>query len=233
MRRARTSAPLAAFCLLLAGPAARAASPSREAFADVRAAIRAALPPQAAGAVTIARAGAGQMSRCIAPLSVSFMGRGEYETAEVACSAPYWTLYVGVAIRAEETVLVATRAIGMGQPIRPGDFRAVRLPADDIGGEPITAQDTMAMTAASPIAPGQTITRTNVVIPLAVHNGEVVTVQVIEAGVAVLARGIALQSGGVGQTILVGNGSSQKRITALIVAPGEPLASGQPFIVAP
>jgi flagellar basal body P-ring formation protein FlgA len=217
--------------LILAPRSQSVARPPPEASSTVRAAILAALPPVDAQTAQITHTAARVMARCAAPLTVSFLSSGEYRTAQVTCPAPRWTLYVEVAIGRDESVLVATHAIGMGQPIEVGDFRIVRMPANDIAGAVITAEQATGLAAASPIAVGQTITRRNVAIPLAVRNGEPVTVHIESGSTDVTMTGTALQSGGLGESILVDNRVSNKRITAVIAEDNVRPPAGRPFIL--
>jgi flagella basal body P-ring formation protein FlgA len=207
-----------------------AAGPVRESPSDVRTAILAALPSEDAAAARINPGAAAAMARCDGSLEVSFLSSGAYRNAQVVCPTPRWTLYVEVAVEHMEQVLVATRAIQMGKLIGSDDFRLVKMPANDVAGEPITSAQAAGLAAAGPISIGQTITRQNVVIPLAVHNGEPVTVHMMMSGADVTMTGTALQSGGVGQSVLVDNSISHKRVTALIAGDDTAPPDGHPFI---
>jgi len=170
------------------------------------------------------------MPRCEGSLGVSFLSSGAYRTAQVECPKPHWRLYVEVAIERLEQVLVATRAIQMGQPLGSGDFRLVQMPANDVAGAPIQAAQAAGLAAAGPISVGQTITRQNVVIPLAVRNGEAVVVHMVMAGADVTMTGTAMQSGSVGQSVQVTNNISHKRVTVTIAGGDATPPDGQPFI---
>ncbi len=221
-------------CLALSGGTASAhAAAAREAPADVAAAILAALPKTEGRVAEIGPSAAARMERCEAPLAATVMGEGAYRTAQVACAIPRWTLYVEVSLVRMETVLVATRSLAMGQRLRAGDFRAIRVASNDIAGEPVSARDAIGKEVAAPLAPGETITRNQIVIPIAVRNGERIVIQWESAGVSVSAAGTALESGSIGQSILVENDASQRRVTAVILAAGEPGAEREPFIIAP
>lgn len=220
---------LAAAALLLAQPCS-AASPTRENPSDVRTAILTALSSEDATTARVNPTAAAAMSRCEGSLEVSFLSSGAYRTAQVSCPGPRWTLYVEVAIERMEQVLVATHAIQMGQPIGSGDFRLVSMPANDVNGAPVTAAQAVGLAAAGPISVGQTITQQNVVVPLAVHNGEPVVVHIMTLGSDVTMTGTAMQSGGVGQSVLVDNNMSHKRVTAMIAGGNAAPPDGQPFI---
>jgi flagellar basal body P-ring formation protein FlgA len=219
-----------ATAILLLPQLCAAATPVRENPSDVRSAILTALPSGDATTARVNPTSAGAMARCDGSLGVSFLGSGAYRTAQVVCPSPRWTLYVEVAIEHMEQVLVSTRAIQMGEPIGGNDFRLVKMPANDVAGEPITASQAVGLAAAGPISVGQTITRQNVVIPLAVRNGEPVVVHMMMAGADVTMAGTALQSGGIGQSVLVNNSTSHKRVTAMIAGGDAVPPDGQPFI---
>ena len=220
---------LAAASLLLPRPCS-AAGATRENPADVRAAILAALPSGDASGARVNPSAAAAMARCEGSLGVSFLSGGAYRTAQVECPKPHWALYVEVAIQRLEQVMVATRAIQMGPPIGSDDFRLVQMPANDVAGEPITAAQAVGFAAAGPISVGQTITRQNVVIPVAVHNGEPVVVHMQMLGADVTMTGTAMQSGSVGQSVQVDNNASHKRVTAMIAKGDATPTDGQPFI---
>lgn len=228
MRFGLRAAALAAALLLPWG--ASAAGQPKESIDAVRAAVLAALPPADAAAARLNPAAASAMTRCSGALSVAFLGSGKNRTAHVTCPSPLWSLYFEVAIERIEPVLVATRAIGMGQPIEAGDFRVVNMPADDVAGTPVAADQALGLNAASPISFGQTITRQNVVTRLAVRNGQRVIVHMVLAGTDVTMTGTALQSGGIGQSILVYNSDGHKDITAVIAGRNAPRPAGQPFV---
>lgn len=207
-----------------------AASATREDPSDVRTAILGALPSEDATGARVNPTAAAAMARCEGSLGVSFLSSGAYRTAKVECPKPHWMLYVEVAIEHLEQVLVATRAVQMGQPIDNDDFRLVQMPANDVAGEPITAAQAVGFAAAGPISAGQTITRQNVVIPLAVRNGESVVVHMLMLGADVTMTGVAMQSGSVGQSVQVDNKVSHKRVTAMIARGDATPPDGQPFI---
>jgi flagellar basal body P-ring formation protein FlgA len=233
MRRARIRIAASIWLTLGAGPAAGGAAVVHETQADVTAAILAALPKGDGSVAEITPSAAARMARCLGPLTVSMMGPGDYRTAQVGCPAPRWTLYVEVSLVRMEAVLVATGFFPMGHRLAAGDFRSVRMASNDVAGEPVSASDVVGKEAAAPLAPGETITRNQIIIPFAVHNGDEVIIHWFSPSVTASAAGTALQSGGLGQSILVENGASHRRITAVILAEGGPATEGQPFIVAP
>lgn len=207
-----------------------AASATREDPSDVRTAILAVLPAEDATGARVNPTAAAAMARCEGSLGVSFLSSGAYRTAKVECPKPHWTLYVEVAVERSEQVLIATRAIQMGQPIGSNDLRLVQMPANDVAGEPITVAQAIGFAAAGPISVGQTITRQNVVIPLAVRNGEPVVVHMVVLGADVTMTGTAMQSGSIGQSVQVDNKISHKRVTAMIASDDATPPDGQPFI---
>jgi flagella basal body P-ring formation protein FlgA len=231
MRRACIGIVASIWLTLGAGPAAGGAAVAHEAEADVTAAILAALPKNEGSVAEITPSAAVRMARCLGPLTVSMMGPGDYRTAQVDCPAPRWTLYVEVSLVRMEAVLVATGFLPMGHKLAAGDFRIVRMASNDVAGEPVSASAAIGKKTAAPLAPGETITHNQIIIPFAVRNGEEVIIHWLSPSVTASAAGIALQSGGLGQSILVENDASHRRITAVILAEGGPATEGQPFIV--
>ncbi len=223
----------AACCLALSLlPAPLAARTAHEAPADVTAAILAALPKTERNAVQIGPSAAGRMARCLAPLSASIIGDGIYRTVRIDCASPRWNIYVGVSLGRMETVLVATRNIPLGKALTIKDFRWAQVRSTDLPGKPISARDAIGKQIAAPLAPGDIITSSDVIMPVAVHNGEKLVIHYARSGVTATAVGTALESGTLGQSILVQNDESHREITATIVGAGEPILSGQSCIIA-
>lgn len=224
---------VAAWCLVLGGGAALArGATSRESPADVAAAVRAALPVSPGTIVEIGPSAAGHMERCRGPLTTTVMGRGVRRAVRVACRAPRWSLYVEASVVRKETVLVATRSLAMGHRLEKGDFRVVRATSSEITGQPISAQEAIGKNVAVPLSTGEDITKGRVIVPEAIRAGEHVLIQWEAGGVSASAAGTALESGGVGQRILLENDASEKRVTAVIVGAGEPQGAGGPFVAA-
>jgi len=221
-------------CLTLAARPMRAVgSATHEAPADVNAAVRAALPQGKGSLTKIAPTAAAYMERCHGSLAVFIMGHGTYRTAEVVCPSPRWTIYVGVSLERTEDVLVATRRVPIGQRLARGDFRVIPMASSNVPGEPISARDVIGKEAAVPLAPGQTITRNQIVIPPAIRNGDKVLIHWVGAGVAATTTGTALESGGPGQSILVESDDSHRAIGVTVVTDDSSAKLGQAFIVAP
>lgn len=215
------------------GAGARAAMSARETQADVNKAVLSALPKGEHSVAEIGPSAASRMERCQGPLTAFIMGEGAYRTARVECQSPHWTLYVEVSLVRMENVLVATRSLAMGRPLEEGDFQVVSMASNDVAGDPVSASEAIGKEAAAPLAPGETITRNQIVVPLAVHNGDSVIIHWTSSRVAATAAGTALESGGIGESILVENDGSHRRITVIVLAEGRPPTEGQPFILAP
>lgn len=222
------------FCLALGpGPILEAASPAHEAPGNVTAAILAALHQGDGSRVEIAPTAAGYMQRCRESLSVSIMGHGSYRTAEVECPSPRWTIYAGILLQRTEHVLVTTRSVPLGQRLAKSDLQVVPMASGSVTGDPISARDVIGKKAAVPLAAGQIITRDQIVVPLAIRNGDKVVIHWTGAGVVVTVAGTALESGDSGQTILVENDESHRPVMAAVVTRDSPAKLGQFFIVAP
>jgi flagella basal body P-ring formation protein FlgA len=161
------------------------------------------------------------------------MGRGTYQTAEVECPFPRWTIYAGIFLERTEHVLVTTRSVPFGQRLAKSDLQVVPIASGSVTGDPISARDVIGKKAAVPLAAGQIITRDQIVTPLAIRNGDKVVIHWRGAGVVVTAAGTALESGGSRQSILVENDESHRPVMATVVMRDSPANVGQLFIVAP
>ncbi len=209
-----------------------AAGAAHEAPADVTLAILAALPKTLRSGVRIGPSAAAKMARCRVPLAASIIGQGSYRTVRINCASPRWTIYVGISLGRMETVLVATRNISLGRTLTIKDFRQAQVRSTDLPGVPVSAQGAIGKQIAVPLAPGDIITRSDVVMPLAIHNGEKLVIHYADSGIVATAVGTALESGSFGQSILVQNDESHREITATIVAAGEPVLPGQSYVIA-
>lgn len=168
--------------------------------------------------------------KCRVSLHVNLEGTGNYRTAAVSCFSPRWTLYVGLVLTHEVTVPVATKEIPMGAKIVAHDFRLVQFPANDLNGDLIVPDQLIGLRTGAPISPGTSITRNNVIIPMAVQNGLDAQAQIIQGNVRVRFKCRTLQSGSIGDTILAMNASTGKRIEVYIRRTGARPPIGRPFI---
>jgi flagella basal body P-ring formation protein FlgA len=102
------------------------------------------------------------------------------------------------------------------------DAEAIVIVRDDIGRQPFVALPTLdevtGATARKPLAEGDVVTRAALIArPVVASGDEVVTVARIGA-LEVRGRAIAAQSGAIGDTVIVVNPDSRKRLHARVVA---------------
>ena len=126
-------------------------------------------------------------------------------------------LSVRVDVRARH--VRATQKVAARASITPD---AVEVVTDDIGRQVLAPLPTMpvvtAATTRKALIPGEVITSIAIVAPSLVSSGqEVVTVARV-GGLEVRGRAIAAQSGGLGETVIVVNPDSKRRLRGRIVA---------------
>ena len=117
------------------------------------------------------------------------MGHGTYRTAQVECPFPRWTVFAGICLERTEHVLVTTRSVSLGRDLAKSDLQVVPMPSGSVAGDPISARDVIGKKAAVPLAAGQIITRDQIIIPLAIRNGDKVVIHWTDAGVVVTVPG--------------------------------------------
>lgn len=164
--------------------------------------------------------GGAMMPACVSALGVTWLASGNsgFRTAAVSCTSPAWTIYAGVRIAKRQEALVATKAIVAGQLIDATDTATREVPTAAVHGTALTADMLgSAPSAARPIAAGQPITREMTDRVAAVQAGEPVTLQVNVSGLRVSAAGVVLQTGAVGDTVMVENAATHRRLKATIV----------------
>lgn len=160
--------------------------------------------------------GAKLMPACATQLKVSWLSdSGDYRTADVACIKPRWTLYVGVSVPKIEPVAVVQHAIHAGSPLKANDVIYKPMPVADLNGPAVTAvQINAGVIARTTLLRGTPVTMSDIDTPEAVHAGGRVSIVAIENGVSVEMDGNALQNGGFGQTVLVQNIETHRRVMA-------------------
>jgi flagella basal body P-ring formation protein FlgA len=192
-----------------------------EVSAAVRQAAQALAPAGAAislGPVT----GAQYMQSCTQPLTVAMSGNAPYEQAAVHCLAPAWVLYVTVTVAQSEAVVVAARPLNPGQPLTADDLKLATLPVQRFAGRQVYF-DPAQLIGAEPdmaLATGMPITADSVQAPVMVKAGQTVTVNVRSGAVELSLDATALQTGRIGDTILLTNPGSGRRFSAQVTAGG-------------
>ncbi len=127
---------------------------------------------------------------------------------------------VPVRIGAYGPVSYARRAIAAGQSVTREEVSTREVDLASLGGSPVGAIHGN-LTAISAIPSGSPILSGMVQRTLAVRTGQTVTVTLERGAVAVSLPGRAYGSGGLGESVSVGVGTSSTRFTGRIVSPTE------------
>ncbi|MBS0559515.1 MAG: flagellar basal body P-ring formation protein FlgA [Proteobacteria bacterium] len=127
-----------------------------------------------------------------------------------------------VAGRAEPTVTVPVAAARLpaGTVVRPGDLRMARLHAAllhaDVAGAP---EQAVGLELRHQVLPGQPLPVADLQPPTLVSRGGSVLVQLDSPGIALTAKGVALDSGGLGAAVRVLNPASRAVLDAEVIGP--------------
>lgn len=139
----------------------------------------------------------------------------------ISCAEPVWEFRGRAEVSLRVPVATARRAIPRGEIL---DRSTVMLRTRDLAGiygDFVTdARQLYGKRARRAIRSGQEITLDQAEAPLLVERGDNVVIRVAQGGIQASMRGVALQSGSLGEGILVRNLSSDKEITAWVVEKG-------------
>jgi len=143
-------------------------------------------------------------------------------TVKVSCQSNQpWSVYVPVTISAETEVLVANNHLPRGHIITANDlsFEVRRLKSNSRG---FMHEPEMAVGKAlkRPASIGDTIMRHNLTRPLVIKRGDQVTLEASAGAITVVASGVAMSNGHIGEQIKVKNTSSKRIVNARIVNQG-------------
>ena len=209
----------AALALGIVGPAAAGATESR---ADVERAIATALHLAPSAQLRILQDGATTMPSCKQPPKVEISHGGTYRTATISCAKPAWRAYAELRLSTQVTVAVARHALSPGTRVTAGDFILRRLASTSIAGTPASPGTIAGSLAAVPVAAGSPITVNDLTRPVAVQAGQTVTVYLKSDGVSVSFPAVVLENAAFGESVMVENAETHKRLTATLLAPGTP-----------
>lgn len=117
---------------------------------------------------------------------------------------------------------VLTRRLPPGAIIGPGDVTLARVRASLLGNaQMLPAEQILGLTLVRPVAPGQPLTITDLRRPALIGHGQLVTMVLEANGIAVSAKGQALEPGGLGDQIRVLNPSSHAVVQGEVTGPGQ------------
>lgn len=140
---------------------------------------------------------------------------------ELSCQAPRWQQNFAVHLHAYMNVVVLAAPIGMGQPITHTDIALVRHDLSSLNAEFFTNQEqVVGQILQRNVRAGTVLTPSLLNAPQLIDRGDLVTIQVQRAGVAIEVQGTALERGKYGQLIRVRNNQSNNIIAARVLKSG-------------
>lgn len=163
------------------------------------------------------------LTPCNQPLQIDLpFSSGERVTARVSCSAPRrWTLFVTARVQQFVTLVTAARPISRNSRIGNAALALRELDISRLRSDYYTRlQDVVGQTARVPIANGEVIRPRMLEAALAVHRGDLVTLEVRKGNLLIRSKGIALEDGRLQQQIDVKNQSSGRELRGIVTAPG-------------
>lgn len=116
---------------------------------------------------------------------------------------------------------VLNHAVGPGAVIAAGDLDTIKVERDHVGAD--TATDAQQMIGKSPRRPleaGIPVRLGDLALPVLVHKGELVTIELTTASLELTAQGTALEDGAGGALVRIANTKSNRVIDATVTAPG-------------
>jgi flagella basal body P-ring formation protein FlgA len=129
---------------------------------------------------------------------------------------------VTLAVMRFRTVIVAARAIRMGEVIATGDLRSARMAVDSVNRYALSQGDGLVGESARiDIAEGTPLVSGLLRPHLDIHGGGMVTLIYSGAGIAVTGSGEALSDGKIGDMVSVRRSNDGQCIKGRVIAPGE------------
>ncbi|AWK88255.1 flagellar basal body P-ring formation chaperone FlgA [Azospirillum thermophilum] len=117
-------------------------------------------------------------------------------------------------------VPVPTRRILPGEIIGDGDLTTVTMPMERLNDTVVTSRETLLGQASRrQLPPGRLIQTSAVGVPIVVQRNKQVSLVYEDGPLQLVARGRALQDGGVGEVVRVMNNSSNIVVTGVITGP--------------
>jgi flagella basal body P-ring formation protein FlgA len=144
--------------------------------------------------------------------------RGARITVEVACTGvEAWRIYVPVRLESFGAVVVATRALPRDAVLTLADLSIEERALSRLArGYVAKIEDAVGLKLRRAVPGGAPILPTALASPPLVERGQLVTLQAATGGISVAMTGTALQDGARGAVIDVENGSSGRRVQAIV-----------------
>jgi flagellar basal body P-ring formation protein FlgA len=166
-----------------------------------------------------------RLSRCNQAIEHSVTlpttGSGQASVKLFCNGTTRWSLFAPAQVTRFGEVAVATRSLGRGDILQPGDIRFVRQNISQIGPNYIDAPTrALGLELKRPLREGETLRLSYLESPKIVQRGDAVALEAQTQGLSVTAPGTAMANGHVGERIRVRNTQSDRIVDALVIAPG-------------
>lgn len=213
--------PFAVFCLLLAAPACAWAG-EFQSVASIRAAALSTLDPAVEGEATVDA----NLRLPACPVSLQARATGN-RAVEVGCPQPGgWKLFVPVAVRNEQSVLMLARGVAAGETLGPADITTVRRDTARMAGAVLSdPQLAVGRVARRALGAGTVLGAGDLVAPRIIRRGDSVALVSRRGGVEVRVAGKALGDAGQDERVSVENLSSRRVVQGTVIAGGDVLVS--------
>jgi len=119
------------------------------------------------------------------------------------------------------TLPVLNHAIGPGAVIAPGDLDTIKVARERVGVDTATdGQQIIGKSPRRPLAAGIPVRLGDLALPILVHKGQLVSIELHTSSLELTAQGTALEDGANGALVRIANTKSNRVIDATVTAPG-------------
>lgn len=137
-------------------------------------------------------------------------------------SSTPWSVYIPVSTSLTQNVMTSTRPLSAGTLLSSNDFQLSPVNVNKLSNGSVTdPTQLIGQRLKHAIGPGIPITAHDTELPTMIKRGEQVSIDVTHGLIHVSTSGVALSDGRKGENISVKNISSNRQISALVVAPGK------------
>lgn len=166
-----------------------------------------------------------KLNKCDIPIDARIASPNTYAnniTVKLSCnSAQRWSIYVPAAINQYAIVAVAAHSLARGHIVTESDLEFARMNIRSSGAGLIKDPDRIiGKQLKRSLQTGNPLRLSHLKLPHVVKKGQKVSLQVKHKSLSVVANGMAMDNGEVGQQIKVQNANSKRIVDAVVVAPG-------------
>lgn len=166
-----------------------------------------------------------KLAQCAAPVELeahNVRADSTRATVKATCRQPTpWSLYISADVDGMALAAVATRSIGRGEQLSEADVVLSEKSISDLPSGYLTEPSAaVGLEARRTFTAGEVFRVSALKPPIVIKKGDAVVVEAGSNSIAVVAPGIALADGKVGQQIRVKNSRSDRTIKAMVVGPG-------------